>query len=339
MTIHLTDGAGMSFNCSIYGLGLRLNRPIAGLAGLKLADRIDVDLYLGSEPPELSGIPAEAWRPFFVHDERDEQESPILVAESVLGFDYVRISYADGTRLYLDGKGARLWATWPESATLEDTATYLLGPGLGYLLRLRGVTCLHASAIEVDGRAVALVGPSGAGKSSTAAAFARLGYPVLSDDIVALSEQDGCFSVQPAYPRIRLWPESVESLFGSEDSLPRITPTWDKRFLDLGSDGYRFQSEPLPLAAIYFLGERSDEPQAPLVEAIGARNALMALVSDTYGKNLVGPVHRAREFEALGRLVARVPLRKVRPRDDMTRIFDLCKVISDDFQRSVHVQP
>ncbi len=323
----------MSFTCSVYGLGLRFDKAIAGLSGLRPIERIDVEMTLGSEPPELSGMTEEVWEPFFVHDETDEQESPILVAAAVAGFEFIRISYADGTRLYLDGKGTRLWATWPESATLEDTATYLLGPGLGYLLRLRGVTCLHASAIEIDGQAIALVGPSGAGKSSTAAAFARLGYPVLSDDIVALAEQGGSFSVQPAYPRIRLWPESVEALFGSEDSLPRITPTWDKRFLDLGDDGYSFQSEPLPLAAIYFLGDRYDESALPIVGAIDPRAALMALVADTYGKNLVSPEHRAREFEALGRVVKHVPVRKVWAGNDMARIFELCQTITDDFQR------
>ena len=100
-------------------------------------------------------------------------------------------------------------------------------------------SCLHASAVAIEGRAVAIVGPSGAGKSSTAAAFARLGYPVLSDDIVALTGDGQRFHVQPAYPRVRLWPSAVTSLFGSRDALPRIVPDWEKRYLPL-IDGYPF---------------------------------------------------------------------------------------------------
>jgi hypothetical protein len=91
--------------------------------------------------------------------------------------------YGDGTKFVIDRAGSRVWATWGRESTFEDTLTYLLGPVLGFVLRLRGVTCLHASAIAIDGVAIALTGPGGAGKSTAAAKFAAMGYPVLSDDI------------------------------------------------------------------------------------------------------------------------------------------------------------
>src|SRR5262249_22183040 len=154
--------------------------------------------------------------------------------------------------------------------TLEDTATYLLGPVLGFILRLRGVTCLHASAVAICDQAIAILGPAGAGKSTTAASFARAGYKVLTDDIVALDERGDAFLVQPAYPRVRLWSESVNALFGTEDALPLLTPTWDKRYLDLQANISCFQEHPLPLAAIYLLDKRSSDPAAPFIEAVPA---------------------------------------------------------------------
>ena len=138
-------------------------------------------------------------------------------------------------------KAPRSGLRWPDSSTLEDAATYLLGPVLGFVLRLRGITCLHASAVAVGDRAIALMGPANAGKSTTAAGFSRMGFPVLADDIVALSEPDEILRVQPAYPQLRLWPESAAFLYGSADALPRLTPTWDKRALDLTQNGCRFQ--------------------------------------------------------------------------------------------------
>jgi hypothetical protein len=244
---------------------------------------------------------------------------------------YLRLSYADGTVFVIDSAYRSIWATWPEPATVEDTATYLLGPVLGYLLRFRGIVCLHASAIAVGEHCLALVGAAGAGKSSTAAAFAQIGYPVLSDDVVALVGQGEALLVQPAYPRVRLWPESVEGMFGSPGALPRITPTWGKRFLDLNGPGYRFQATPLPLAAVYFLGERCEAPGAPFVESISAREAIMELVSDTYGTKLLDPPRRAREFELLGRMVRKLPLRRVRASSDIARIPDLCQAILADY--------
>ena len=209
--------------------------------------------------------------------------------------------------------GTEVWATWPDSLTVDDTATYLLGPVMGFVLLLRGSVCLHASAIAVGNQAIALVGSSGAGKSTTAAAFAHLGYGVLSEDVVALAQQGQVFLVQPAYPRIRLWPESVTALYGAEDALPCLTPTWNKRYLDLTGDGCRFQQEPLPLAAIYILDERRDDVRAPLVEAVPASQGFIALVANTYATRLIDKTMRAREFKLLGQVMASVPLRRVTP--------------------------
>ena len=88
------------------------------------------------------------------------------------------------------------------------------GPFWGLLLRFRGVTCLHASAVAIGGSVIAFVGAEGAGKSTTAAAFARAGYAAVSDDVVALVERKGDFFVSPSYPHLCLWPESVEMLYG-----------------------------------------------------------------------------------------------------------------------------
>jgi hypothetical protein len=162
---------------------------------------------------------------------------------------------------------------------------------------------------------------------------AQLGYAILTDDIVALSEHSGGFVVQPSYPSVRLWPESVVGLFGSPEALPLITPTWSKRFLHLGSARYKFQSEPLPLAAIYLLGERDNSPAAPFVEAVSARSALMALVADTYATHLLDAPRRAREFEVLGRLAGKLPLRQVRASSNIARISDQCRAIVDDFRQ------
>src|SRR5262249_22104194 len=143
-------------------------------------------------------------------------------------------------------------------------------------------TCLHASAIGVDGRAIALIGPAGAGKSTTAAAFARQGYPGLSEGVVALRDQGDSLLVEPGYPLSRLWAESVQALFGSRDALPPLTPNWNKQYLDLTQNDFSFQRQPLPLAALYFLDGRSDDPAAPFVEAVPPQTGLVELVTNTY---------------------------------------------------------
>jgi hypothetical protein len=238
--------------------------------------------------------------------------------------------YRDGTQFIVDCQGTQLWATWPDDLTLEDTATYLLGPVLGFVLRLREVTCLHASAVAIDGKAIAFLGAAGAGKSTTVAAFAKMGYPVLSDDVVALVDKGDRFEVQPAYPRIRLWSESVDALYHAPDALPRIVPThptWDKRYLDLTQAGYHFQPQPLPLAAIYVFGERCDRVDAPLVETISERERLINLVANTYTNYLLDKSLRAKEFEVLKRLLTHVPIQRLIPHSDAIYLPKLCDII------------
>ena len=240
--------------------------------------------------------------------------------------------YSDGTEFIIDRSGSEVWATWHDPLTLEDAATYLLGPVFGFLLRLRGDTCSHASAVEIEGKAIVLLGPAGAGKSTTAAALAGLGCPVLTEDVVALRDcGDVCF-VQPGYPLIRLWPDSVQTLYGSSDALPLLTPNWDKRYLDLTTNGSRFQPEPTPLAALYLLGERRDDASAPFIEAISSRTGLMTLVENTYTNYLLDQSMRAREFNLLGLLLSRTPFRRVTPHTDPSRLPELCQTIIDDFR-------
>jgi hypothetical protein len=63
---------------------------------------------------------------------------------------------------------------------------FFVGRVLPFAAVAAGYEALHASAVVVNGRALALSGPSGAGKSSVAAALALRGHPLLTDDVLAL---------------------------------------------------------------------------------------------------------------------------------------------------------
>jgi len=184
--------------------------------------------------------------------------------------------------------------------------------------------------VVLGGQAVALFGLGGAGKSTTAAAFALDGEPVLSDDVVVLSDQGDHFLVQPGYPRVNLWPDSVEALFGSGDALPKITPTWNKRYLALDKPGHRFHSTPLPLGAIYILGERAADSSLPVIEEVGGNMAMISMVANTYVNYLLDPKMRKEEFLVLSRMLAKVPLRWVRPSANPSRVFELSRAIASD---------
>jgi hypothetical protein len=322
----------MSLAYRAYGLHLQTNDSLPGLEALTSAPKIDVEISLQSNPPvRLDG---DQQMPWYVSPYQDDLGRPTLKAWKLSDGEFYGLRYSDGTEFVIDSAGTRIWSTWPDSLTLDDTAVYLLGPILGFILRLRGTVSLHASAISVDGRAIAFLGPAGAGKSTTAAGFAQLGFPVLSDDVLALTDMGGAVLVQPAYPHIRLWPSAVSILYGSPDNLPRLVPgdsPWDKRYLNLGGDDYEFQENPLPLAAIYLLGER-EEAAAPRIELIPESVGLMSLVTNTYANYLLDASMRAQEFGFLSRIMSSIPFRRVIPHVNPSYLSQLRSVILDDYR-------
>jgi hypothetical protein len=315
----------------VYGLNIEANVYLPGVLRRSNQDAIDVRVSLKEFPaffPKLLDSPAEF---FYSGTNSDENGEPTVRVARLGRGQYCGFFYADGARFAVARDGSEIWGDWPEGYTLEDASTYLVGPIIAYALRLRGATCLHASAIAVDNQAIALMGAPGAGKSTTAAAFAQLRVPVLSDDIVALAGDRDQFLVQPGYPRLNLWPDSVRVLFGSDDALPLITPTWGKRYMPLEPDG--FASQPLPLGAIYILDERDASLSAPVIEEIAGPEALMALVSNTYGNYLLSGATQKHNFDVLSRVVAQTPVRRVRPMADPVNIYALCNAIEADARK------
>ena len=320
----------MALNCIVYGLGFQFNTALDALSGLSEPEKIDVyvDIIDTSAVTNVSaGLTAEE---FYISSDCDKEGVPEFRAARLHPGGNLRVVYSDGLVFDLNAHGRQVSVYLPAGQIVDDVAPALLGPMMGVLLRLRGIACLHASAVVIAGRAIGLVGISGAGKSTTAAAFARLGYPVLTDDVLALTDCVDHFLVRPAYPRIRLWPQSAAGLFGSADALPRMMPSWDKRFLSLQQPGYQFQSESLRLAALYFLAPRGESSHVSAIEAVNPAEALMTLVSDSFATNFQDKPRRAAEFDLLSRLVATIPLRSISAPDNLARIDDLCSAIVQD---------
>ncbi len=259
-----------------------------------------------------------------------ETQDPAFLLTSFGERQFFELAYSDGTRFVVNEAATHIWGAVGEYQTIEDLSTYLLGPVMGFILRRRGVTALHASAFSLDGRAIVLTGDAGAGKSTTAAALGLRGMPVLCEDIAPIVEADGNFTVELGYPRICLSPGSVELLMGRPDVLPRICPNWEKCYLPL--DGVRAKSETQkrPLGAIYVLTPRETAANVPRIDEVSSREVLLDLVQNTYMNWRLDREQRAAEFELLSRLVSNVPVRRIVPHSDPSRIGTLCELLVAD---------
>jgi hypothetical protein len=245
---------------------------------------------------------------------------------------HFRVTYGDGAQFAVDAGASEIYGVASGDLTLDDLVVYLQSPILGFVLRLRGVTCLHASAAASGGRAFAMVGDAGMGKSTSAAMFARLGLDVLTDDLLALADGRTTFYAQPGLPRVLLWPDSVANLFGSAEALPRIIGTWDKRYLSLSLPGYHFAGVPAPLEAIYVLGERLEKGKPTEIRELKGSEGLVQLLANTYANDFLTTDLRARELEVLARMIAYVPIRLVRAPNAPPAVESVCRAVIADFQ-------
>jgi hypothetical protein len=240
------------------------------------------------------------------------------------------LSYADGTQFVIDGPTRRVWGVCPSGFGGDYLATYLRGPLMGFILRRRGVTALHASALNIRGCAVVLCGESQSGKSTIAASLALRGTPVLCEDVTPLRVGGNDYWVEPGYAQIGLWPDAVETLLGSADALPRLTSSWEKCFLPLDGHKAKFESTERPLGVIYLLAPHTNLESAPAIEQVGCREALLGLVQNTYMNWLLDRNQRAVEFDFLSRLVLCTPVRRIVSYRDPGRITTLCDIILAD---------
>ena len=246
---------------------------------------------------------------------------------------FLEIEFTDSTTFVLTESADEVWAWWSEPLTVADAATYLCGPVLGTLLRLRGWQCLHAGAFVMHGSAVAVVGASGAGKSTTMAALALRGIGILTDDILAFRLCDSVALVSPTLPQLKLWSDSAATLFGSACELELISPThptWDKRAVNLLAERFTYESSPVPLAAIYVLRDREETETAPCIRNLAPRAAFDLLLANLQAVMLLDAVGRRRAFMDLSELVKIIPVREIVPHVELGRIETLCDLLVSD---------
>ena len=313
---------------AVYGLRLRADADIPGLLSAP-GTEWDVDVCFAAGPPA-----ALIWQPssrYTNRRENDQGESPWLEIHESADGQYVRLTYTE-TRIgfVLSQQGTHIWIDNPDTIPYELAIPYLLGPVLGFVLRLRGVVSLHASAVVVDGQAVAFMGQVGAGKSTLAALFAAHGYPVITDDVLPLLRQEDAWWVHPGYPRLRLWPPSIEAVNRKPDGLPLVVPGWDKRYLDLDT---AFYPRPLPLARVYILVDWQPAPHlAPRLERAGPQEALFDLMPHTYTNYLLDRAMQAHEFGILSDLAQSVPVYRVTAPNALDWLPMLCDRILDELR-------
>ncbi|HVW41029.1 MAG TPA: hypothetical protein VHC18_06740 [Amycolatopsis sp.] len=173
------------------------------------------------------------------------------------------------------------------------------GALLAVHLMLRHCLVLHASAVRLNGQAVAFVGASGMGKSTLATAMCGIGCDLVADDVLHV---DSGMRVHPGSTETRLRAGAWELADAAPSHAVRTTA--DGRLALRPSARV---SEPLPLVACVVPRPSRDVDEV-LVQRLAPGRALLRMCQFPRLLGWTDPTSTSFTFQALGDLVEAVPV-------------------------------
>lgn len=176
----------------------------------------------------------------------------------------------------------------------------LAGTVSAFLLTLRGETVLHASAVALDGSALAFVGQSGRGKSTLAALLCTHGAALVADDLLTI-DADSSVTCVGGSLEIRLRSAATEMVRDRSEA-GRVTA--DERLA--------FAAAPAPLGPIPLTAIVVPAPSHTATELrihrLRPPTALLALLSLPRVHGWRREDVLSRDFATLGQVVNSIPV-------------------------------
>ncbi|UJF34305.1 aldolase [Paenibacillus hexagrammi] len=227
--------------------------------------------------------------------------------------------------IYRIDEGKKILVSPCTEADHDKIRLFLLGTCMGATLMQRNVLPLHGSAVVIDGKAYAFVGESGAGKSTLASAFIKRGYPLLTDDVIAVtvSSENRMAWVHPAYPQQKLWEQSIHQ-FGMQSE--QYSPVYQEQTKYAVPVLSNFVSTAIPLAGVFEL-TKSDEESVEMLPLHGLER-LHTIMRHTYRSSLISKLGLQQwHFSMSTRIVELINMYQMRRSTKKFTAFDLVEQI------------
>lgn len=318
-------GAGSRHRYAVYGIVISSDTPLD----------LPSDTHGGLARVDCVSAPAAALRA--ATERADDDERPDnWYRYAVLrdGSTYVRWDTIGEFLVAADGR--RIMSRRFDRASLESFQVYMLGQALSFALVRQGFEPLHATAVVVDGHAVAFLGSNAFGKSSLAACFLEAGACLLTDDLLVLEESRNRILAYPGPPRIKLFPKIARRFLG-QGAATLVHMNADTAKLILPVEDHRRYGRPIALDAIYALAAPRDACRSSgvSVETLSPREAFMELLKGTFNRRLVSQPRLERQFGFMARLTERLAVKRLTYPRAIERLADVRKAVLGDLGRDV----
>jgi hypothetical protein len=190
------------------------------------------------------------------------------------------------------------------SGRAELLPILLAGTVSAFLLALRGETVLHASAVAIEGSALAFVGQSGRGKSTLAALLCVEGAELVTDDVLTVDPGPPVTCMGGA-AEVRL--RSAAAVIAQTQPERPTRHTADER---LAFSPTQAPLRSLPLSVIV-IPSPSRTATEVAVERVPPSDALFALLSFPRVHGWLQPDVLTRDFTRLSQIVNLIPVLSV----------------------------
>lgn len=160
---------------------------------------------------------------------------------------------------------------------------------------------LHGSAVAGNTGAIGVLGLSRSGKTTLAGAFARAGYPFLTEDVLELRPAAHAYMVAPQRPVLRVFGDSAAFLTGDRTRDRAEAPKGELPASDL----VPFTESAAPLRGLCLLGP--GEAAGVALDPLGEAEALRQLFGHAFLLDVEDRAVLNAHFDRLARLVARIP--------------------------------
>jgi hypothetical protein len=229
---------------------------------------------------------------------------------------YVRVTGFADFRITAEGIAVRVNPTARESTIRH----LLLDQVLPIAMAAEGRLVLHASAVcRADLGIIALAGPAGAGKSTMAAALVREGWSMASDDGLLIEAVEDRPIAVPAYPGLRMWPDAADAAGLTGSAISEVAEYSAKVRVTAPN-----VCLPAPLRAVYVM----ENAERCRVEALGDRDATMALVEHAYRAEPYDAAALIGQLEACAAVVTRVAVMRLLVPRDLEQLARAARIVS-----------
>jgi hypothetical protein len=286
----------------LYGIVASSDQP---LGDIPVFNGSNVDVWIRRLPKPQFSFPMTQW---FMHWYLPGGEKWLSLAKIESGY---LLRFTDLADFFVTSDGNEVSYMSKHCIPEKTVQHLLLNQVIPLLINLKGGEAFHASASLTSRGVVAFAGPAGYGKSTLAGVLFKAGYPVMSDDCLALAEEKGKIYAIPAYPELRLWKDSREYLFENNASYKAVAHYTNKNRIDMKTEMYC--SEAQPLKRLYDIG-RSSKIRAKnniLIEDLSPQESFITLTNYAFRLDITDQNMLKRQFHFFKRVASYVSVRRL----------------------------